>query len=372
MNFEDLANSEDLIRGDYSQYSEKNGICTFKGLVPLPLVVVSKAYKEDEDIEVLDEDNQPLGFLCFCKSLGTVDLNSITDAQYISYICEIDRDSFELSLPFRFQKDYFVVYENRYEEYISKYMKHSSLWGGFVHLADIENHCSEAYSFKPSFIKAQSNLKFPTQYHAEKCSRSAVQPYAFERFLQLYHLLELIYDWDFINKLKLLDEDLTNLGMWLRKYSNNNKDIERLNLIFKARFDEGKLNIDEIASSLNKIYPSYLSEARTIFFEFGKESNPYNDNMTSFEELMSRGGFLRSNATSSEVKGITEGNYDVIVMKVSAYWIYRVRCCIAHNKIGEYVMSNRDEKFVAGFAEPLLRTILLQVFKQIDPLLERV
>jgi hypothetical protein len=174
-------------------------------------------------------------------------------------------------------------------------------------------------------------------------------------------LLELIYDWDFINRLRELDDNLTDLGMWLKKYSTRD-DIDRLNLIFKARYEEGKLDIEVISHSLDKILPNYLNEAKKIFFEFGKSSNPYKDNLIDFEDFMRGGGFTSN--ISSLGQRFSGNKCDEFIISITAYWIYRVRCCIAHNKIGEYVMAHSDEEFVARFAEPLLRTILLQVFKE--------
>jgi hypothetical protein len=114
---------------------------------------------------------------------------------------------------------------------------------------------------------------------------------------------------------------------------------------------------------LNEVYPSYLSQANTIFFEFGKDSNPYKNEWKPFEAFVVS-GFTQSNVSSLRKNGFTADQYNAFIIETSAYWIYRVRCCIAHTKIGEYVMSHEDEEFVARFAEPLLRSILIQVFKE--------
>ena len=82
---------------------------------------------------------------------------------------------------------------------------------------------------------------------------------------------------------------------------------------------------------------------------------------------MSHGGFSRTNTKENNpnnIQGITNKGYDNLVIEFSAYCIYRVRCCISHNRIGEYVMSNDDEGFVVEFAEPLLREVLCQIFSQ--------
>jgi hypothetical protein len=365
MNFEDLEDFQERLRGGISQYSQRDGICLFKELIPLQLLTVSSSYLGDEDIEVIDEDNQSLGFLCFCKNLSEESLNnldSITDAQYISYIFEVSRENFNLSLPFRFEYNYFVVHLSRYEKYLERYMPYSTLWGGYAHRDNMETSYGSAYTFKPNFIQACAGIRFPTQYHQEKCFRSTEQPYAFERFLHLYHLLELIYDWEFINKLRSLGDDLTGLGSWLQKY-NSKTDLERLNLILKDRYDEDRFNIELISSFLSKIYPDYLNQAEKIFFEFGKSSNPYKKDWQPFRNFVV-GGFTESNLSSLINRNFTGIQYDKFIIEIAAYWIYRVRCCIAHNKIGEYVMSHEDEEFVAKFAEPLLRLILIQVFKE--------
>ncbi|WP_217361105.1 hypothetical protein [Dolichospermum sp. UHCC 0406] len=80
--------------------------------------------------------------------------------------------------------------------------------------------------------------------------------------------------------------------------------------------------------------------------------------------MMSEGGFIAANKSNTRIKGISENNYDDLVINFSAYCIYRVRCCTAHNRIGEYVMSNDDEGFVVEFAEPLLREVLCQIFTE--------
>ena len=55
-------------------------------------------------------------------------------------------------------------------------------------------------------------------------------------------------------------------------------------------------------------------------------------------------------------------NNRMLIINIATYWIYRVRSSIAHSRIGEYVMSTSDEEFVVEIAEPLLRSVLVQVF----------
>lgn len=45
-----------------------------------------------------------------------------------------------------------------------------------------------------------------------------------------------------------------------------------------------------------------------------------------------------------------------------AYLIYRVRCSIAHSRIGEHILTQSDEEFVANVAEPLLKSLLIEIY----------
>lgn len=60
---------------------------------------------------------------------------------------------------------------------------------------------------------------------------------------------------------------------------------------------------------------------------------------------------------------VTEDKHSEFILRIVSYWIYRVRCSIAHNKIGEYLLSWEDEEFLVKFAEPLLLEVLKQFYK---------
>jgi hypothetical protein len=187
-----------------------------------------------------------------------------------------------------------------------------------------------------------------------------------ERFLKLYHLLELIFDWDFVQRIKGLNDNLQGIGKLLNEY-NSTKEVDFLKKLLKSKHEQGKITIDDIADRLNKISsPDYLDTGMKIFFDYNKETNPYktSDDTIPFRDLMAQGGFSRANASNASIKGITGKNYELLVIEFSAYCIYRVRYCTAHNRIGEYVMSNEDEEFVVEFAEPLLCEVLCQIFRE--------
>ena len=365
MKYDDLKELDDSdLRYDITQFSEHDGICTLNGMIPIPVDAVSFSYAGDEDIEIYDEGGNYLGVLCICKAITGINIDRLTDARYIAYIHEVDKHEFKLGLPFKFTKNYLVIDVSEYDNYKNKYMSSAPIWGGFFH-SNAESSLQEAYRFQPSKLIARTGIELPTRYHQESSIRSVVQPYAFERFLKLYHLLELIFDWNLVQEIKSLNDDLQGIGQLLNEYSGNN-ELERLKVLLKSKCNDNK-KIDKIANCLNKIKsPDYLDKGIKIFFNYSKSGNPYNkiNGVIPFQDLMNRGGFTRSNSRDSSITGITENNYKGLVIDFSAYCIYRVRCCIAHNRIGEYVMSNDDEGFVVEFAEPLLREVLCQIFSE--------
>jgi hypothetical protein len=367
MKYDDLKELDDSdLPYDITHFSEHDGICTLNGMIPIPVDAVSFSYEGDEDIEIYNERDNFLGVLCICKSNTDINIASLTEARYIAYINEVDKDTFRFPLPYKFIKNYLVIDVCEYDDYKNNYMDSAPIWGGFFH-SNAASNLHQAYRFKPSKLIARPGIELPTDYHKESCIRSVVQPYAFERFLKLYHLLELIFDSKLVEKIKSLNNDLQGIAQLLNQYSST-KEFDRLKILLKDKDKEGRLDVDKIANCLNRIKSSnYLAKGIEIFFDYGKDGNPYKidpDKMIPFVDLMNRGGFTRSNSRDKSIKGISENNYDDLVINFSAYCIYRVRCCTAHNRIGEYVISNDDEGFVVEFAEPLLREVLCQIFSQ--------
>ena len=141
------------------------------------------------------------------------------------------------------------------------------------------------------------------------------------------------------------------ISVRLRDYATD--EINRLESIIKERCT----NIESLENLLNKV-SQYKSNALTIFYEYGKASNPL-IKKRDFNYLSQGSGLF--NETEILAKG---KSYPTLIWKLSAYWIYRMRCCIAHNKLGEYIMGADDEKFVINFAEPLMKEVVRQCFKK--------
>lgn len=356
MNYEDLSALEDqsLVR-DFERFSDFNGICAFDNLVPLPIECIALSYDLEDDIEIYDNSNNLIGYLCGCKKLGEVDFNQITDQKYVAYINEVAKEY--LGLPYKFEHDYVVVFTHQYENYKNNYLESAPIWGGFCHPAPPTGLAYKNY--KPSKLFAVPNIDIPTSHHKESCARSVKQPYAFERFLKLYHLLELYYDWYLVEEIKRLSPNLLGIGDLLNRYRDRD-EVASLKNILELKCQ----NTSSLEGALNKIAPSYISKGEKIFYDYGKSSNPLKDKQQ-FLDLMNLGGFTISNVQSIVNKQMKPDAYLSLLVKVSAYWIYRVRCSIAHSRIGEYIMDSLDdEEFVVEFAEPLLRQVIYQVFKR--------
>jgi hypothetical protein len=54
--------------------------------------------------------------------------------------------------------------------------------------------------------------------------------------------------------------------------------------------------------------------------------------------------------------------YKTLLLKVTGYWIYRIRSSIAHNKIGEFIMEDIHQEFVVEIGEELLLEVIKQIF----------
>jgi hypothetical protein len=364
MNYENLQQCFESIGQDFfpdiNRFSDFGGNCAFDGKVSLPLEMVSGNFTPGDEILIEDENGQPLGTLCLCRDLE-LDLSSITDIKYTAYISEIPKDLYRQ--PYRFQSHHLVIETARHDEYFRRYSSGSMIWGGFT-ILDNSLRLAQPYRYTPQKILALPDINLPTDYHKESLLRSIAQPYAFERFLKLYHLFELLFDFEIVERIRNLGPDLKGIGQILTSYEKEER--KRLETIISIRC----VDFNRIEVSLNRIFlkPEYISKIKTIFFDYEKEGNPYKNGETKFQELINRGSFSEQNAIEARVitsrrPPASTSEYQKLLINTCVYWIYRTRCSIAHSKIGEYVMTTDDEEFVALVMEPIIRELLYQSFK---------
>ncbi|MBM6499265.1 hypothetical protein [Flavobacterium macrobrachii] len=174
-------------------------------------------------------------------------------------------------------------------------------------------------------------------------------------------MLELEFDYSLIKKIQSLNitTDSNQIGNLLNEYNRN--EVDRLfDLVSSSCSD-----VNNLALKLNgiKIFQSLGEE---IFIRFGKgnKGNLYLSDITKYNSLLSDAdAFANSTSVQTHAK-VNVSEYDKFIHTITAYWIYRIRCSIAHFKIGEYILTRDKEEFIVEFAEPLIKEVLIQFYKK--------
>jgi len=328
------------------------GTCAVNDLFPLPVVTESISIPRHAAIDILDEQQQPVGIFLTCKN-EDYDLGKFGAAHLAAYLLEIPAD--EVGRPGQFSSDYVLVKKQRLKEYRQNFLEASPIWGGFSHIVPAPISTTPLLS-----ISAFPGIILPTVLHKEAAKRSAMLPYAFERYLKLYHLLELSFDYDTVVRIRALHDDLHGIGQILSQHKSN--ELVRL----KQLISEKCSNPAAVTNCIEHICANatWHKQIENIFFLFGKDGNPLSDNKAQFVQMVTGPGFNQAGAIASGVitpKQAGQGAFPKLALDLSAYWIYRIRSSIAHSRIGEYVMTPQDEEFVEGFGEKLLRKVLVTV-----------
>ena len=188
----------------------------------------------------------------------------------------------------------------------------------------------------------------PTALHKAALEHAVQASHPFERYLKYYHQLELLFDWIVIKKIQALQDDLQGAAKLISSYQSG--DLPRL-----------KSLIGNYCNDARKVYSllahvtSYSATGMSIFQDYGKDGNPLKDTWSEMHTELSRGYFV-----APITKGIPkeQDKYNKLILDIAAYWIFRIRCCIAHQRIGEYLLSQNDETFVVEFGEPLLLGVI--------------
>lgn len=320
--------------------------------IALPIVAVASNYSSVADIPIYDHTGSEVAVLCFTKELGKRTWHELTSDQFIAFLKEVDyadRTDFHA-----FEFNYIIIKDSFYEEYVRDYKETSPLWGGFAHYhPDIKtaNHLVTTTSIQ------LRKLRLDPKIFLENATRAIAQPYGFERFLKLYHLLELRFDYDVIKNIKDIDVDVNpeEIGRLLNDYSRT--EFPRLNDII-VRYC---LDITPIVNRLNDLrrYPQLVED---LLFKFGtgKDYNPFKSQQVHFNNVLPL-GFEQHNLMAQHVS--FQANYPKFILTFAAFVIYRIRCSIAHNKIGEYILSMDQEDFIVEVGEPILNEVLFQCFK---------
>jgi len=330
---------------------EISGYLVIDQFAILPIAAVSSGVSRETDLEVTDSVGGSLGTLCFSRFLGNVSIADLTIWQFVAFLADAEPEEI-LDSHYSFKRDYLVLDVDVLDDYLNKYISSSPIWGKFSHVPfDSLEHVTTVDK-----IVAVPDIKIASPYHQQALNRYLYANNPFERFLRIYHSLELLFDYVLVKKIKLLDDNILGFNQIYSDFGRS--EIDRLRNIIK----EFCGNASSIALLLENS-SQFSDDREDIFFRHGKSGNPCGDS-EKWEKLTECLDGLSFNASTLKAKKLIgkEDQFSAMVFELSAYWIYRVRCSIAHNRVGEFVFEDRHSKFVAEFAEPLILEIAKQVF----------
>lgn len=339
-------------------------------------------------VEINDDDSNVMGFLVtrLIKDRDIVELPSlITTASVFSYIKNNYRDNEEPTLlPDDFEavgyeilKPILLIHAAQVHDYISNYMDGCELWGAFSHKEPTRNRGSAV-----DVITAYKGIRYPTDEQKNKILDSVSSNNSFDRFLKKYQLIELLYDYILIARLRTIDSSLSHFRHTLNAY--NKDECDTLKELINCYVTDHTRYLDILYEA-----PNYEDVILDIFKKHSKESNPLKDdtNWDRFWHAIKSHKLSHPDMADLQYRFIKDGNKEPIYKKtmnnIISYWIYRVRCSIAHYKIGEFIFNNEHEEFIVKIAEKLLDEVLYQIFssqelhdeirvsKEIDAFLER-
>ena len=348
-----LIETNRLTRYSRDKFSEDGDLLVVNNQIAYPVHPVQFSSQPGKEIVIEISGGSSIGKLISTSGLPHTPPSEYTDDQYIAYLTEVSDDNF--GTDYKFQYDYAIIYTDFQAAYATSYMATSGLWGGFIHVNTSASVASRSHAVD-SIIRAIDNLTIPTDLHAECLSRACQLPFTYERYLKLYHMLELMFDSAIVDKIKQLNSDLNGVGQLLSQF-NDRKEIARLKWLLNERISD----MTKVIEKLDKCN-LYKDPIKRILYHTKKEDNPFS-NFEEFEKLIQNNNFSY-NSIKTVRNQITRQSHRTIVLDFISFVIYRVRCCIAHSRIGEYVMRPNDEDFVIDFAEPLLRAVLIEVFRK--------
>ncbi|MBL0330092.1 MAG: hypothetical protein IPP64_11905 [Bacteroidetes bacterium] len=283
---------------------------------------------------------------------------SLSGFQFYAYLKECELA--DIALPdYTFKYNYLLIHKDYIDEFHLKYSSTSAVWGGFK--ISENTNVINYYKKQIPTITIPDELKELDFYAQDSIFRALDQKHSFERYLKLYHLLELEFDYSLIKKIQTLNitTDSNLIGSLLNEYTRTEND--QLYDLISSKCS----NIFSLALKLNGVKP-YQALGEEIFIKFGKNKGGslFLNDLTKYNALLTDvDSFISTSSVKTHVN-ISLTDYNKFIHTVTAYWIYRIRCSIAHFKIGEYILTRDKEDFIVEFAEPLIKEVLIQFYKK--------
>ncbi|WP_297815415.1 hypothetical protein [uncultured Polaribacter sp.] len=254
---------EKEIRKEFHQVSIDNKIA-------LPILCSHSFDRSNEIIveyEPTTRKGPSIGTIKFLKGVKR-DYTSLPDEERICFYTDYEEEVIVDQIH-TFKYDYLLIETKYFTTYRRKFKKTSPLWGSFFHIDDKpEIKFDKKKSTSKIFIK--KGIKISNSIYKDNLLLSINEPNPFNRFLKLYHLLELQFDLHTAEKIKLLVEQGNKereISTKLKEYTK--EEIKRLQSIVFERCNV----IDDLVLKMDVI-KNFEAKADEIFYEYGRQSNP--------------------------------------------------------------------------------------------------
>lgn len=290
-------------------------------------------------------------------------------------------DFLELNNPsekYRFNSDYLIIDENELSR-IEPYLDNCELWGGFS-----LKEPSQSYKVNISeLLIPNNNFRFPSLQHERNLLSAIESNHAFYQFLRLYHQFELLFK---VGRLHGLKATLDSLSYDRTDYLELNNQISsiavntELNLleylitksVYKLTKEDFKLLIKQFKNNFSD--NDIVNVAKKLFQENPiQKENPLKEGSIwdGFIQYITnqKNSTCKANLTRDCDDFESDNKYKEAWSKLLSWWVYRIRCSIAHNKFGETIFDigdQQNEKFIIEFGIPMIKILLMSLFSDSD------
>ena len=219
-------------------------------------------------------------------------------------------------------------------------------------------------------------FKFPTPFHKNTSINNLISVSPFDKYLKTYHQIELLFNLIMVKAIQKIDiSSINNINSIYKDLGKN--EFETIVYIIDkySKIDEKylKIIVDGFTNNEN-LCEEFLQK-------YSKSSNPLSDivrweKFKKFAIKSNQSGCISLDdffniACDENVafsKPTQKQDFINIIRRINGYWIYRIRCSIAHNKLGEFIFESNEShyEFVYNYGLPLLTTTLSCIFADKD------
>ncbi|HCM6621806.1 TPA: hypothetical protein N3022_005797 [Klebsiella pneumoniae] len=347
----------ELIEGKYH---------SFKDMVVIPVMSIKKSINliDHGDVEVMFKD-ELVAHLCLLteSSEEYKSISSFNENKLLCLFSELSGN--EIPAAYDFGSNYIVTQPGMYSKYKAE-MVSSEYWGGYSHNLPRQRNAK----LMPK-VDIVENISFVTENHKVSILNAIETTSSFERYLKYYHQIELLFDVIPICRLKAIQSvKIKDYQDVISEFSNRS-EFKNLSFIINQYVSDEHL--EDIVTEMKNV-TTFIDLAVGMFQNLGKKENPIpgHNEWNVLVELLSNDSLNDANTNkyqwsdggtpfSVKLKNPSNTTYKGFVLNLASYWIYRVRCSIAHNRIGEYIFEYEDENFITDFMESLILKVIQSI-----------